>query len=104
MDARWTGDGRREARAVDISAPRSLRDQRSHTSELCGIFATPRKSSHRVTLQSGFPAPLANQGRGILAKEMKDSETKDALLRSGDNYEHLAEWVEDGALRRPSKN
>ena len=40
----------------------------------------------------------------IIAKEMKDSETKDALLRSGDNYEHLAEWVEDGALRHPSKN
>jgi hypothetical protein len=40
----------------------------------------------------------------LLAKEMKDSETKDALLRSGDNYEHLAEWVEDGALRRLSKN
>ena len=31
----------------------------------------------------------------ILAKEMKDSKTKDALLRIGDNYEYLAEWVED---------
>jgi hypothetical protein len=40
----------------------------------------------------------------ILAKEMKDSETKDALLRIGDSYEHLAEWVEDWALRRLSKN
>jgi hypothetical protein len=40
----------------------------------------------------------------ILAKEMKDSETKDALLRIGDNYEYLAEWVEDWALRRLSKN
>ena len=40
----------------------------------------------------------------ILAKEMKDSETNDALLRIGDNYEHLAEWVEDWALRRLSKN
>jgi hypothetical protein len=35
---------------------------------------------------------------------MKDSETKDALLRIGDNYEYLAEWVEDWALRRLSKN
>jgi hypothetical protein len=40
----------------------------------------------------------------LLAKEMKDSETKDALLRIGDNYEYLAEWVEDWALRRLSKN
>ena len=32
----------------------------------------------------------------ILAKEMKDSETKDALLRIGDNYEYLVEWVEAG--------
>ena len=40
----------------------------------------------------------------ILAKEMKDSKTKDALLRIGDNYEYLAEWVEDWALRRLSKN
>jgi len=40
----------------------------------------------------------------ILAKEMKDSETKDALLRIGDNHEYLAEWVEDWALRRLSKN
>jgi hypothetical protein len=40
----------------------------------------------------------------ILAKEMKDSEIKDAMLRIGDNYEHLAEWVEDWALRRLSKN
>ena len=40
----------------------------------------------------------------LLAKEMKDSETKDALLRIGDNYEYLVEWVEDWPLRRLSKN
>ena len=31
----------------------------------------------------------------LLAKETKASETKNALLRIGDNYEHLAQWVED---------
>ena len=41
---------------------------------------------------------------GILAKEMKDSETKDALLRVADSYEHLVQWVENWALKRLSKN
>src|SRR5262249_59914794 len=40
----------------------------------------------------------------LVAKEMKASETKNALLRIGDNYEHLAQWVEDWALRCLSRN
>ena len=28
----------------------------------------------------------------LVAKETKASETKNALLRIGDNYEHLAQW------------
>jgi hypothetical protein len=35
----------------------------------------------------------------ILASEENDSKTKDALLRLADDYEHLAEWVENWALR-----
>ena len=38
----------------------------------------------------------------LLAKEMKDSET--ALVRIADSYEHLVQWVENGALRRLPKN
>jgi hypothetical protein len=38
------------------------------------------------------------------AKEMKDSETKGALLRIADSYEHLVQWVENWALRRLPKN
>ena len=45
----------------------------------------------------------AEQAR-LVAKEMKASETKNALLRIGDNYEHLAQWVEDWALRCLSRN
>ena len=45
----------------------------------------------------------AEQAR-LVAKEMKASETKNALLRIGDNYEHLAQWVEDWPLRRLSRN
>jgi hypothetical protein len=40
----------------------------------------------------------------LLAKEMKDSETKDALMRIADSYEHLVQWVENRALRRLPKN
>jgi hypothetical protein len=40
----------------------------------------------------------------ILAKDIKDSGMKDALLRLADDYEHLAEWVENWALRRVPKN
>jgi hypothetical protein len=40
----------------------------------------------------------------ILAKDIKNSGTKDALLRLADDYEHLAEWVENCALRRLAKN
>jgi hypothetical protein len=40
----------------------------------------------------------------ILANEMNDSKTKDAMLRIADEYEHLARWVEDWAMRRLAKN
>ena len=40
----------------------------------------------------------------LLAKEMKDSETKDALVRIADSCEHLVQWVENWALRRLPKN
>ena len=40
----------------------------------------------------------------LLAKEMKDCETKDGLLRIADSYEHLVQWVENWALRRLPKN
>jgi hypothetical protein len=40
----------------------------------------------------------------LLAKETKDSETKDALVRIADSYEHLVQWVENRALRRLPKN
>jgi len=35
---------------------------------------------------------------------MKDSETKDALVRIADSYEDLVQWVENWALRRLPKN
>jgi hypothetical protein len=35
----------------------------------------------------------------MLASEEKDTTTKDALLRTADDYERLAHWVEDWALR-----
>jgi hypothetical protein len=35
---------------------------------------------------------------------MKDPETKDALLRIADSYEHLVQWVENWTLRRLPKN
>jgi hypothetical protein len=80
-------------------------------------------------LQSGFSAPLsrsynesgvvmtnkfllndsehwharAEEAR-LLAKEMKNSETKDALLRIADSYEHLVQWVENWTPRRLPKN
>jgi hypothetical protein len=40
----------------------------------------------------------------ILASEENDSKTKDALLRLADDYEHLAEWVENWALRHLPQN
>jgi hypothetical protein len=40
----------------------------------------------------------------ILANEMNDSESKDAMLRIAEDYERLAQWVEDWALRRLPKN
>src|SRR6266481_1507894 len=96
--------------------------------QTCEIFATPGKSFHPVTLQIGFPAPLSRsynrwgwgmvshftnepehwraraQEARILANEMNDSESKDAMLRIAEDYERLAQWVEDWALRRLPKN
>jgi hypothetical protein len=40
----------------------------------------------------------------ILASEENDLKTKDALLRLADDYEHLAQWVEDWGQRRLPKN
>ena len=40
----------------------------------------------------------------LLANETKASETKNALMRIGESYEHLAQWVEDWALQRLSRN
>ena len=40
----------------------------------------------------------------LLAKEMKDSETKDARVRIAYSYEHLVQWVENWALRRLPKS
>ena len=45
----------------------------------------------------------AEQAR-ILAKEMNDSESKAAVLRIAEDYERLAQWIEDWALRRLPKN
>ena len=36
----------------------------------------------------------------ILANEMNDSESKDAMLRIAEDYEHLAQRAEDRALGR----
>jgi hypothetical protein len=36
----------------------------------------------------------------MLASEEMDTTTKDALLRTADDYKHLARWVEDWAMRR----
>jgi len=38
----------------------------------------------------------------ILAKELDDSESRDAMLRMAQDYERLAQWVEDRALRGAS--
>ena len=40
----------------------------------------------------------------ILAKEMNDSESKHAMLRVAEDYEQLARWVDNWALRRLAKN
>jgi len=40
----------------------------------------------------------------ILANEMNDSESKHAMLRVAEDYEQLARWVENWALRRLAKN
>jgi hypothetical protein len=40
----------------------------------------------------------------ILAKDMNDSASKEAMLRIAEDYEQLAQWVEDWALRRLPKN
>jgi hypothetical protein len=35
----------------------------------------------------------------ILAKELDDLESRDAMLRMAEDYERLAKWVEDRAQR-----
>jgi hypothetical protein len=40
----------------------------------------------------------------LLAKDMNDSVSKDAMLRIAEDYEQLAQWVEEWALRRLPKN
>jgi hypothetical protein len=40
----------------------------------------------------------------ILARQEKNTNTKESLLRIADDYERLAHWVEDWALRRLAKN
>jgi hypothetical protein len=40
----------------------------------------------------------------MLAKDLNDSASKDAMLRIADDYEQLARGVEDRALRRLPKN
>ena len=40
----------------------------------------------------------------ILARQEKNTKTKESLLRIADDYERLAHWVEDWALRRLAKN
>src|SRR5512133_39936 len=82
--------------------------------QTCEIFATLDKSFRPVALQCGFPAPLlrtynrrrrgmvthfinepdhwrarAEEAR-ILANQMNDSESKDAMLRIAEDYERLA--------------
>ena len=90
------------------------------------IFATLGKYFHPVTLQIGFPAPLSrtyNIGGGgmvshfinepqhwraraeearILANQMNDSESKDAMLRIAEDYERLAKRADDRTMGRPS--
>jgi hypothetical protein len=39
-----------------------------------------------------------------LARKEKNTNTKESLLRIADDYERLARWVEDWALRRLSKH
>jgi hypothetical protein len=98
-------------------------DDRS-PSPRCEIFATNNKSFHPVTLQIGFPAPLSQtynkRRRGmishfinepdhwraraeearILANQMNDSESKDAMLRIAQDYERLAKRAEHRAAGR----
>jgi hypothetical protein len=40
----------------------------------------------------------------VLARKEKNTKTKESLLRIADDYERLAHWVEDWALRRLAKN
>jgi len=90
----------------------------------CEIFATLGKSFHPVILQIGFSAPLsqiynrrrcgmishfinepdhwrarAEEAR-ILANQMNDSESKDAMLRIAQDYERLAKRAEHRAAGR----
>ena len=51
-----------------------------------------------------MPSTGAAEQVRMLASEEKDTPTKDALLRVADDYERLAHWVEDWALRRLAEN
>jgi hypothetical protein len=90
----------------------------------CKIFATLGKSFRSDTLQIGFPAPWTNlqteEAGGMttksflsdpehwrtraedarsLAHDIKDANTKKALLQIADEYHQLAQRVEDWVLR-----
>jgi hypothetical protein len=96
---------------------------------MCEIFATLGKSFHPVILQRRFPVPLSRSynrwRRGmtrdsfiddpqhwraraeearIVANQLSDSEAKAGMLRIAEDYERLAQWVEDWALRRLRKH
>jgi hypothetical protein len=55
-------------------------------------------------MTSETPSTGAPAQTKILAKEMNDSESKDAMLRIAEDYEQLAQWVENWAPRRLPKN
>jgi hypothetical protein len=46
----------------------------------------------------------AQKKRAFSANEMNDLESKDAMLRIAEDYERLAQWIENWALRRLPKN
>jgi hypothetical protein len=54
--------------------------------------------SHFIN-EAGHWRARAEEAR-ILANQMNDSESKDAMLRIAEDYERLAQRAEDRALRR----
>ena len=96
---------------------------------ICEIFATLGKSFRSDTLQIGFPAPWTNlqteetggmttksflsdpehwrtraEDARSLAQDIKDGNTKEALLQIADEYHQLAHRVEDWVLRHLPKH